>query len=49
MRLHGRTSGLPQLLAFAPKYRTDAIFMIGACAAFVSYLINKHRASESGG
>ena len=23
---------------------TDAIFMIGACAAFVSYLINKHRA-----
>ena len=22
---------------------TDAIFMIGACAAFVSYLINKHR------
>ena len=27
---------------------TDAIFMIGACAVFVSYLINKHRASEGG-
>jgi hypothetical protein len=28
---------------------TDAIFMIGACAAFVSYLINKHRAAEGSG
>ena len=24
----------------------DALFMIGACAAFVSYLINKARASD---
>jgi hypothetical protein len=24
---------------------TDALFMIGACAAFVSYLINKARAA----
>jgi hypothetical protein len=24
---------------------TDALFMIGACAAFVSYLINKSRAA----
>ena len=25
---------------------TDALFMIGACAAFVSYLINKSRAAS---
>ena len=25
---------------------TDALFMIGACAAFVSYLINKARAAD---
>ena len=24
----------------------DALFMIGACAAFVSYMINKARAAE---
>jgi hypothetical protein len=32
-------------LASAKVDETDALFMIGACAAFVSYLINKSRAA----
>jgi hypothetical protein len=31
--------------AAAQVDETDALFMIGACAAFVSYLINKARAA----
>jgi hypothetical protein len=42
-------SGLRHALLDAPASavdETDALFMIGACAAFVSYLINKARAAK---
>ena len=48
--LYGSTSdekGIRHALLEVPAAsvdKTDALFMIGACAAFVSYLINKSRA-----
>lgn len=51
LNLYGYTSdenGLRHSLVFngvADLDQTDALFMLGACASFVSYLINKARAS----
>jgi hypothetical protein len=51
LSLHGYTSdenGIRHALleeGAAKVAETDALFMIGACAAFVSYLINKARSA----
>jgi hypothetical protein len=48
-KLYGYTSdenGIRHASVFDPKAKvdeTDALFMLGACASFVSYLLARHR------